>query len=212
MNFINKKLNNKGFSHLEIGITIAVVAVIAIVGVFVYKKSTDKSNAGSISDFGWNVFACAYRPKNPTYQDRGYVKYWYEVYPLDAKQRPLNIGDDIPYDQFHAKIELQTGLNVDTYNASRKIEYKERTVMYRDKNAWDRKTGKRIINRYVGNPIKVYTFYTSKYHSSKYSGWNTTPVKFYGVINGTTKYDPKYVIKAFSPKAKSDNSTIPNCK
>jgi uncharacterized protein (UPF0333 family) len=48
MSLITKtKLNNKGFSHLEIGITIVVVAVIAVVGGFVYNKNNNKSKAAS---------------------------------------------------------------------------------------------------------------------------------------------------------------------
>ena len=50
MSLINKtKLNNKGFSHLEIGITIVVVAVIAVVGGFVYSKNSNKSKAMTTS-------------------------------------------------------------------------------------------------------------------------------------------------------------------
>ncbi|NDC21941.1 hypothetical protein EBZ57_01045 [bacterium] len=48
MSLITKtKLNNKGFSHLEIGITIVVIAVIAVVGGFVYSKNNNKSKAVS---------------------------------------------------------------------------------------------------------------------------------------------------------------------
>ena len=48
MSLITKtKLNNKGFSHLEIGITIVVVAVIAVVGGFVYNKNNNKSKAST---------------------------------------------------------------------------------------------------------------------------------------------------------------------
>lgn len=50
MSIITKtKLNNKGFSHLEIGITIVVVAIIAVVGGFVYNKNHNKSKAMTTS-------------------------------------------------------------------------------------------------------------------------------------------------------------------
>lgn len=49
MSFIAKtKLNNKGFSHLEIGISIVVVAVIAVVGGFVYSRNNNKSKAMTV--------------------------------------------------------------------------------------------------------------------------------------------------------------------
>jgi len=48
MSVIKKtRLNNKGFSHFELGLLIVVIAVIAGVGMFVYNKNNNKSKAGS---------------------------------------------------------------------------------------------------------------------------------------------------------------------
>jgi Tfp pilus assembly protein PilE len=41
------KLNNKGFSHVELVLLIVVIAVIAGVGFFVYNKNNNKSKAGT---------------------------------------------------------------------------------------------------------------------------------------------------------------------
>ena len=41
----NMKTNNKGFSHIEIAMSLIVVAVIATVGLVVYNKNHNKSNA-----------------------------------------------------------------------------------------------------------------------------------------------------------------------
>ena len=42
---LNMKTNNKGFSHIEIAMSLIVVAVIATVGLVVYNKNHNKSNA-----------------------------------------------------------------------------------------------------------------------------------------------------------------------